>query len=489
MILLPLGAMAGEPNPAFERPDALLLNVTESDLNRIVAGFFHSNGGPNFEGTKRRVSASVGDLTYEARLSEPLLQLGEAGKARLTFDVREASLRIGRLERKIGGRWASCENASVHVDPSRPLEVMLALEFRIAEGGLRIVPDSVSVPDAENRLTLMKPSRCTNAPLPRWLLWWFGKPYLRRYLGSLDEILLERARKSVARMDEKRSFLRRSWEVPGGRDSGDEAELHLFPAALDTSRGSLLVSLTASSAPPGPGPSARPVPGPGLATDRSFVALSEPFANEIARLAVSRMSVERLRPTGNLRRLLKSGSIYALIPGLRGLEETDTLLYSVLFRTAPRIEFAKSSAGDATIHLLLSDIELRVFKEDPRGTTLLGTLEVTSGTLRVVPFRSLLGGVSFRIVENEWTVSSTGIPFDDALVSATLQELTFGRIFETTYQPLGATSLHVGETVFVPRAFEAQGDYLVIELGAPETGLEERAARAPTRTEPLPASR
>ena len=479
-VLLSLGAIAAQPAPPFVRRDALLVNVTESDLNRIVLGAFHSNGGPNFEGTRHRVSAAVSELTYEARLSDPLVTLGERGAASLTFDIRSASLQIGRLERKIAGRAASCENASLTVDPSRPLRVTVALEFRVEDGDLRVVPASVSVPDAESRMSLMKPSHCTNAPLPRWLLWWLGKPYLRRYLTNLDAILLDRA-KSAARVEQTRDVLRRSWEGSGGE------QLHVFAAALDTSARSLLVSLTAASGPDDSGPSAAPVPA-GLPTDRSFLAVSETFTNEVLRRAVARMSVERLRPAGNLGKLVRSGSVYALIPGLRGLDRTDTLLYSVDFRTAPRVEFSKVPGGEAMIHFLASDVDLRLWKEDAHGTSLLGTLEVESGRVAVVPFWSVLGGVSFRIVENEWTVSSKGIRFDDALVAATLQELTFGRIFETTYEPLGASRLHVGTTNFEPRAFDAVGDYLVIELGAEGSDLWERAAGAPMRIGTLPAS-
>lgn len=481
MLLVPLAAQAGEPQRSFERPGALLLNVTEADLNQIVLSSFHANGGPNFEGSKRRTSASISDLTYQATLSDPRLALGEGGKASLKFDVREGNVRIGRIERKIAGRAASCEDTSVYIDPSRPLEVMLGLDFRIEDGELRIVPDSVSVPDAEERLNLVKPARCTNALLPRWLLWWIGKPSLKRYLGNLDEVLLERARKSATRIEEKRELLRKSWELADG------GEVHLFPGSLDTGHHSLFVSLTAASAATTSGQTAERLPR-GLPEGHSYVALSAAFTNDLARLAVARMSGERLRPTGNLSKILRSSSVYALIPGLRGLDPSDTLLYAVAFRETPRFAFTTGPAGEATIRIELSDVELRLFKESQHETTPLGTLSVKSAVLSVAPYVNVLGGVSFRILENEWVVSSAGIRCNDALVAATLQEVTFGRIFETTYRPLATSRWRVGESEFAPRGFDSVGGYLVIELEEPRARHEERASRAPMRTGSLPAS-
>ncbi len=482
MLLLPVPALAGEPARSFARPGALLLNVTESDLNRIVADSFHANGGPIFEGSKRKTSAAVSGVSYRARVSQPSLVLGEGGTAFLTLAVEEGNLRIGRIERKIAGRSASCEDTSVYIDPSRPLEVTLGLDFRIEDGDLRIMPENLTLHDAGNRLNLVKPSHCTNALLPRWMLWWFGKPTLRRYLGELDEILLARARKSAIKIEEKHDLLRKSWEINGAR------ELHLFPASLDTGHGSLFVNMTASSALPAAGASPASLP-PGLPAQRSYVALSETITNDLARIAVERMSAERLRPTGNLGKLLRSSSMYALIPGLRGLDPNDTLFYSVAIHGVPRIEFTTDSGGQATIRLKLADLKLRLFKEEAHATSLLGTLAVRSGSIAVVPYRNLLGGVSFRTVENEWKVSSSGIRFDDALVAATLQELTFGRIFETTYKPLAASSWRIARTGFAPRAFDVVGEYLVIELEEPRADHEVRAAQAPMRTGSLPASR
>lgn len=483
MLLLPLAAIAAAPARSFDRPGALLLNVTESDLNRIVVGSFLSNGGPEFQGSKRRSSAAVSDLTYRAKLSEPLLALEEGGKASLTFDIREGNLRIGRIERKIAGRSASCEDTRVYVDPTRPLDVTLGLDFRIENGDLRIVPDRVSLPDAEHRLNLVKPERCTNAPLPRWLLWWIGKPTLKRYLDNLDDLLLERAKKSATRIEERRDLLRKSWQVADG------SRVHLYPTSLDTGHGSLFVSLEASSEPPAAGTAAR-FDARGLPGDRSYVALSESFVNDLARIAISRTSSERLRPTGNLGKLLRSSSAYALIPGLRGLASTEKLLYSVAFHAPPRIEFKAGAGGDAIIHMALSDIELRLYKEEvDHATTLLGALAVKSGNLAVVPYRGVLGGISFRILENEWVVSSSGIRFDDALVAATLQEVTFSRFFETTYRPLAVEHWRLGSSGFAPLAFHAEKGYLVIDVGEAPSAHEERAERAPMRTAALPASR
>ena len=53
------------------------------------------------------------------------------------------------------------------------------------------------------------------------------------------------------------------------------------------------------------------------------------------------------------------------------------------------------------------------------------------------------------------------------LVAATIQELIFGEVFETTYDPPLRNQLKVGRAVFVPREFARVGHHLVIGLDLP----------------------
>ena len=82
-----------------------------------------------------------------------------------------------------------------------------------------------------------------------------------------------------------------------------------------------------------------------------------------------------------------------------------------------------------------------------------------------MPYYSLLGGVSLDALENEWEISSTGIEFDEETFAATLQELLFGEIFETSYTPLLSDGLDVGATRFDAQYFRHVDRYLVIGLG------------------------
>ena len=110
----------------------------------------------------------------------------------------------------------------------------------------------------------------------------------------------------------------------------------------------------------------------------------------------------------------------------------------------------------------------------------LGVIATFAGP--IVPVMSPLGGVSFRLIENHWDVSSSGMEFDDALFSATLQELVFADAFQTLYEPLLSDGLRVGDTRFVPRGFSAMGDYLVVELGArPREHAPDPAVEPPAR--------
>ena len=45
-----------------------------------------------------------------------------------------------------------------------------------------------------------------------------------------------------------------------------------------------------------------------------------------------------------------------------------------------------------------------------------------------------------------------------------LQEMVFGEMFETRYDPLWRDAFRVGDTEFVPQGFTSVPGYLVIEL-------------------------
>jgi hypothetical protein len=474
-------ARAAEPAGAFSESAAVLLNFSERDLNRILVDSFHANGGPRFEGEKGRVSSSVADLRYSALFSDPVIRLGTDGTARLSLDIQDASLRIGRLERKIGGMQVQCEEAGLDVDPGHPLAVELALDLTVDNGALRLVPTGVEISDVEDRLRLVKPTRCSHTILPRWFLWWVGKPFLRRSLDKLDGAILARARKSAARLEEKQGLLGKRWEPASG--------LQLFPETVDTSGGSLLVGLTASNV----GPTAgrvrpRPLDDHAPRPPGSFLGVSESFVNEVARRLLSGKMGSRRASTGDFRKLLKNDAVYALVPGLSKIDSKDGVDLEIRFSSVPRFEFDEASTATdrrALIRVLLSGVELILRKESGGRSSVLGTLRVDSARMSVVPFANILGGISFRLVENQWKVSSIGLEFDEDLVAATLQEVTFGKIFQTSYDPVLTRTLHLGTTGFVPQAFAVNNGYLLIGLGEPPRPEERAASAAATRTDTL----
>lgn len=477
MALLLLASSTPAP---FLEPDAVLLNLSEQSLNRIVVDSFHANGGPQVAGGRARVSSRVGDLRYRASLSDPVLRLGEDRTARLSLEVLDASLRIGRLERRSGGTGARCEGAGVDVHPARPLRVDLALDFAIEDRGLRIVPRRVEIPEVGERLLLVGPTRCSNSLFPAWLLWWVGKPFLRRSVDHLDQIVLDRARKSAAKLEGKEDLVK----------SGLGAELRLFPEVLDTRGGSLLVGLTASSAEvPARGAPPRALARRGSLPTESFLGISESLVNAVARRVLAGGRHFHSRRSGNARRVLQSDAIHALIPGLRKLPPGEPIALEVAFREAPRFEFGSAEDGQALIRVVVSGVDLELRRSEGGTTATVGTLHIDAGRMAVVPFANLLGGISFRVVENRWRTSSTGVEFDDELVAATLQEIAFGKVFETSYAPLWARDLRIGDTQFFPRSFAALEGYLVIGLGERPALAPEPASAAATRTESLLGSR
>lgn len=494
LLLLPSApaiTRAAEPPASYSESAAVLFNVSERDLNRIVVDSFRKNGGPRFEGKKERVSPSVAGLRYRALFSDPVIRLGKDGTARVLLNIMDASLRIGRLERNIAGVQARCEDAGLEVDPGRPLSVEVALDLTIENFALRVIPKRVEIPEAGERLRLVEPARCENTLLPRWFLWGLGEPYLRRSFGNLDEVILRRARASAARLEKKESLLTDGWHFPRGHRDDPAARLHLFPETLDMSGGSLLVGLTAASTRPTP----RAAPPRRLDADQplpsgSFLGLSESFMNEVARRVTADTSRPDRKSNSNVRRLRASDAVYALLPGLRKVDSKDKISFEVSFPSAPRFEFrrfdepgAAASGSGALIRVFLSGMEINVRKAEGGKTTLLGTVHVDSARMALVPFANVLGGISFRIVENQWTVSSHGLEVDEDLVAATLQELAFGKIFATSYEPLLLRALHLGGTEFLPQSFVVNGSYLVIGLAEPPSPAPATASVVSKRTE------
>ena len=151
LAIVPAFASQSADGGSFHEPEAVVVNVTESDLNTILKGSVRSLGGPLFEGTSQDPSKGIFDLRYRADISEPVLRLRADGKASVAFSIREARFQIGRYERRIGRRIASCENLGVSVDRRQPVDVTLGLHFAIEGRDLKVIPDSVSIPDAAKR--------------------------------------------------------------------------------------------------------------------------------------------------------------------------------------------------------------------------------------------------------------------------------------------------------------------------------------------------
>jgi hypothetical protein len=212
--------------------------------------------------------------------------------------------------------------------------------------------------------------------------------------------------------------------------------------------------------------------------------------NEVARRLTADTSRPDRKSGSNVRKLKASDAVYALLPGLRKIDSKDKISFEVTFPSAPRFEFhrlddpkAAASGSGALIRVFLTGMEIHVRKNEGGKTALLGTVHVDSARMAVVPFANVLGGISFRIVENQWSVSSQGLEVDEDLVAATLQELAFGKIFATTYEPLLLRALHLGGTEFLPQSFAVNGRYLVIGLGEPKSSEPATPSVASKRTD------
>jgi hypothetical protein len=489
---VPPAPPASPAAPAFHASNAVLVNLTEDDLNGVLQELFAAAGDGRVSGEAEQVSKGLYDLRYDAELSRPELALGEGGRLSVRLAVRSADVRIGRIERRIGKRTARCENAGVRVDPERPLELAFDVRFDIGPDGLQLLPEAVSMDDARTDLRLVKPTRCENAILPRWLLWWIGKPKLRRKMESLDELLLERARSGAASLNGDSGLLAKKWE------SDDGETYRLFPSRVDTAADSLLLALDGSSDADATPASALPA-WVGERRDGSFLALKGELLDRLAAFSFPAGEPEPRKPSGLVSKLFRSRSLYTLIPGLREVGNED--IQFSLRLTPPRISLASVAADSAGIdptllgepasdaergvlRIELSDVVLGIWHVSEERREVLGELVIESGRVAVAPYFSRIGGISFALLENEWRVSSSGLEFNEPVLAATLQEMVFGEIFETRFEPLARGALEIGDAELTGRGFRVLDDYLVIEVGA-----RGAAETAPKRRDNLLASR
>ena len=495
--LLALPGAAG----ASRTPDAVVVRLTEADANRVLRVAFRAKGGPVFAGRRERVARGVHGLSYEVRLSEPVLALGRNGTASLRFEILEADVTIERIERKILGQLARCEGAGLFVEAGHPLALALDLGLVVEEGDVRLVPVEARSPAAREAIHLVRPERCRNTVLPTWLLWGLGKSHLRQHVARVDRLLLDRAKDAAADLAEN-GLVREEWEIGSTRFRLEASRVETDDGALTVAFDGLREAGSGGSVEERQRLGAPPV----LPAGQSAVAVSERLVNAAIGAAFEGMSGRARRPAGDFRRLVRSEAVLALIPGLRGLDAREGLLFQIRLESPPRVRFGELEPWDArpapaveqtpppeavraVVAVEVENVALDVLRATGAEPEPIGTLTIETGRVRAVPFVNRIGGIAFEPIENSWRLSSTGIDFDEPLLAATIQELVFGALFETRFEPIAPGGLRIGAARLAPRSLSATDGYLVITLGdvAPPPGSTADASAMQTGT--LRASR
>lgn len=432
---------------AADLPDAALLRVSEDHLRTLVEDTLRPPGSGAIAGEGERGSDGISDLRYRVEFAPPALRLDDRGRAAVETSILDASLRIGRLERRFLSRDAYCEEFGFDVFPERPVPVALDLRFALDQHDLAIVPEAVTFTDARRGFRLVRPARCGNAGIPSWLLWWLGRSRIRDYVAGADGMVLDRLRKRSAEIKEEGGLLDRSWRG-----------LRVHPRAVETHDGALHVTLavTEGEAIASGLPARAPLPIEG-----TYLAVSEAFAHRLLARSFDRLDDGAPGESGDIRKLLASDAIGVLVPGLRDREVGEVVL-DVSLGGPPEVRFVADEYGRALVELTLRDARLTLTEGD--GMRTLGSLVVTRGEIAARPYSGVLGGVSLELVRNRWRLRSSGVEFDEGILAATLTELAFGLSFETSFDPLATESFHIGRTRFAPRGFRAIDGYLVIEL-------------------------
>jgi hypothetical protein len=171
---------------------------------------------------------------------------------------------------------------------------------------------------------------------------------------------------------------------------------------------------------------------------------------------------------------------------MRDVDQRDGLALGFRFNRTPRLSLvAVDPATDRerpALALTLDDVEIEWTQLHDGERIWLGTVRVERAEITIAPFVGPLGGVSFELVDNSWSLTSSGIEFNEALLAATLQELVFAEVFSTKFDPLLRQPLMLASTAFAPSGFRLAGDYLVVEF-APSTA----APGSPPRPSPSPS--
>lgn len=458
--LPPHPTAAQPPADPWRAPSAVIVGLSEQDLNRIALETFRAGGGPDFAGFRDRLGKGASDVRWTARLSEPAVSLSDGGRLDVRVDILAADLRVGHFERKLLRRQVRCDDLGVAVDPERPVGLAARLRVAVEAGALRLIPEAVELSDAES-FRLIKPSRCHHAPLPRWLLWQLGKPRLRQRLEGLDDLMLERLRQTAAELEDHDHLSERRWTVPV--PGAEPLSVALYARSVRSAGGTLLLTLDAASGPPDdPAPDFPEWAGAG--GRGSFVALSEEFLG-VALRSIYLDAQSGPRPPGaGVRRVLGSDAIRSLIPGLARARRASDLTVGLSLRRPPAIHLTSAPGDPALIRADLSGIEVGLWETSPGGPTRLGTLAFDTASVTLRPYRGPLPGVSFEIVENDWSCSARDIDADEEALAAVVEEVVFGQVFGTRQDPLGRDALRVGSAQLAPSRFEVRDRHLVIDL-------------------------
>lgn len=446
-------------------PHAVLLNLSESDLNRILVDWFEDEGGHDLTGRQRRSSRGMTGVRYHAALGAPQLTLGDEGRAHLDIDLHHADFRVAALERRLAGARLRCEDFGVRLSPDEPLKIGVDLRFTVEDGGVWLTTEDVTADLDRRDLAFDRPARCRHAFIPGWLLWRLGRPALARKIEHLDEVILARARRAGDRAQGVHGLLRERLVIPGRTE---ENAIELRPTRVATSDRALWVALDAGPSAPASGVETVPTSLPAPSAERSYVALSQQLLDAAIAQRFPAGTARHSAPGSDLTRLFRSSALYALVPGMRDVDQRDGLALGFRFHRTPQLEFSTVDATTprerAALALTLTDVEIEWTQIHEGERVWLGTVRVERAEITVAPFVGPLGGVSFELIDNAWSLTSSGIEFNEPLLAATLQELVFAEVFATKFDPLLRRPMTLASTPFELSGFRRSGDYLLVEF-------------------------
>lgn len=446
--------------PVLLDPQALVVNLSAPDINRVLDEFDTTAGGQRLKGRFEKLSDSIQDVDYEIDLATPRIAFRRDSHAAVSSELRYMKMNLG----KVSGYGLECEDMTIEFDRSQQKEpIRLTGDIGIKLQGDRLLLNLASfhVSQPPNGFLVTEPKKCNGW---EWLTQQLVRWVVRSQVEDLENTLGQAIRDQLKKWNEDGSFLRFSGKFTLPAPLDRSMEFVIWPARFSTAFESFYLVLSASLRVErtsfGPVQSVQAVATiPPEDSRTSFVAASELFAQRaLGEVFSSKLPPVRFQISQSL--LEKILPLLDQLFGLERLDESKPFELSFALDRAPHLRFTGTPSGAAQLSLESTEVGFSIWNGDMKP---LESYRIGS-TLSIVPLLTEDQALALVLGQNEWEVSSSDGGGDPELVAALLQELTFGAFWDTEVHPFPLWQIPIGGSEIGPRTFRTRDGYLQLDL-------------------------